>query len=236
MLSLATLVQQLKRRSRYGDPSNTSDQITSDIVHYVNQRRLRIWRRAAWHWSMKEFTLALVAGTLNYTLDSEVGDIIAIDNGNGDYLKKRTMKRYLAWHKSASSASDTGAVSDYVRMGLDSTKSIMIKVWPTPAAAANLTGWGKKRVERYAVADIATNTDIEYFPEEVLPVLEAGVLADIYEAQGKPLDAAAKESYFKNELEAMVKEEAVEEDSEEESAAPDYYTFHKRRRGGTTVT
>ena len=238
MLSLATFVQQLKRKTRYGDPANTTDQITADIVHYTNQRRFRLWRRYAWHWSLVEFTLPILANVINYVLGSTVGDIVAIEDGNGGYLKKRTLKRYLQWHKSSTStnAESSGSTTDYIRMGLDANKSIMIKVWPTASEAANLTGWGKKRLTRYAVADLATNTDIEYFPEQVLDVLEAGVLADIYEAQGKTAEMDVKNAYFKSEMEAMVKEESVEEDSDEESPAPDYFTFHKRKRGGTTVS
>lgn len=235
MLSLATLVVQLKRRSQYGDPNNTADQLTADIVHYINQRRLRIWRRCPWSWSILEFTLPLVVGTIDYVLAVTIGDIVAIEDGQGGYFKKRTLKRYLAWHK-GSSSTDSDNPSDYVRMGMNANKALMIKVWPSPASAANRTGWAKKRLVRYTVADIATNTDLEYFPDEVLDVLEAGILADIYEAQGKKSDSDVKNAYFNDELKSMAKEEAVEEDSEEQSDLPDYLLFHNRRRGGTTVT
>lgn len=239
-ISLATLMQQVKRKTRYGDISNTSDQITADIVHYINQRRFRIWRRYPWHWVIKEFSISITANEKNYTLDSEIGDIIAIDNNEGDYLKKITLKRYLQWYKSeetADSTEDKGEVTRYVMVGRDeTTKALKIKVWRTPFTNDTFTGWGKKRITRYAVADIATNTDLEFFPEEVIPVLEAGVLADIYEAQGKTPEAAVKESYFNNEMNAMVGEATVEEDTEEESPLPDYMIFHNRKRGGTTVT
>jgi hypothetical protein len=237
-LTLAQFIQQCKRKTRYGDPANTTDSITADIVHYTNQRRFRLWRRYPWAWSVYEFTLALVAGTINYTLDVLVGDIVAIENGAGGYIIKRTLKRYLQWHKGVSDSGSTADnPSDYVRMGQDeATDALKIKVWPTPASAANRTGWGKKRLARYAVADIATNTDFGFFPEEVLDVLEAGVLADIYEAQGKVPESVSKNQYFQAEMERMVKEEAVEADSEEQRDPPDYMVFHKRKRGGTTVT
>jgi len=238
-LTLAQFIQQCKRKTRYGDPSVTTDSITADIVHYTNQRRFRLWRRYPWAWSIYEFTLALVAGTINYTLDVLVGDIVAIDNGNGGYFKKRTLKRYLQWHKGSQTSDESTSdnPSDYVRMGQDeATDALKIKVWPEPASAANRTGWAKKRIARYAVADIATNTDFGYFPEEVLDVLESGVIADIYEAQGKTAESVAKNQYFQAEMERMVKEEAVEEDSEEQRDPPDYMIFHRRKRGGTTVT
>lgn len=238
MLSLATFVKKLKRKTRYGDPSNTSDDTTDDIVHYINTRALRINRRYPWHWNIVEFTLNLLTTTVDYTLGATVGDIIVIDNGNGGYLTKRTLKRYLQWHKSSSAnaADDVGSVTDYMRMGYDANKCIKIKIWPTPSSAASITGYGKKRFSRYTTADLLTNTDIDLLPDDVLPVLEAGVLADIYEAQDKGNNYLAKEAYFNAELEKMVKEETVEEDSEEERPAPDYFLFHKRKRGGTCVT
>jgi hypothetical protein len=239
MLPLSTLIAQLKYKTGYGDAATTSDDKTENIVHWINERRLRLWRRFPWHWAIVEFTVSFAVNEDDYTLDSTVGDIIAIDNGNGDYLKKRTIKQYLQWFKGDTDSSDetTGNPSDYVRMGqVAATKAIKIKVWPTPQTAVDRAGFGKQRITRYSVADIATNTDIEYFPDEVIPVLEAGVLADIYEAQGKTTEMLAKENYFKDETDSMVKEETTEEDDEEQSAAPDYMTFHKRKRGGTTVT
>lgn len=238
-LTLAQFIQQCKRKTRYGDPSVTTDSVTADIVHYTNQRRFRLWRRYPWAWSIYEFTLPLVVTVINYTLDALVGDIVAIDTGNGGYFKKRTLKRYLQWHKGSQTSDESTSDNpgDYVRMGQDeATDALKIKVWPTPASTVNRTGWGKKRIARYAVADIATNTDFGYFPEEVLDVLESGVLADIYEAQGKVAESVAKNQYFQAELERMVKEEAVEADSEEQRDPPDYMIFHKRKRGGTTVT
>ena len=236
MLSLATFVQQLKRRTKYGDPANTADQLTADIVHYVNQRRFRLWRRYPWAWSVLEFSLPLVPGVIDYVLDPAVGDIVAIENGQGGYFLKRTLKRYLQWHRGSSPDAVSDNPTDYVRMGEDANKSLKIKVWPSPASAVNRTGWAKKRITRYAVADLLTNTDIEYFPEEVLDVLEAGVLADIYEAQAKTADAALKNQYFQAEMERMVNEESVEEDPEVGPDVPDYLIWQRRRRGGTTVT
>lgn len=235
--SLATFVKKVKRKTRYGNPATTSDAITDDIVHYINQRGLRLWRRYPWHWNIVEFSISISANEVNYTLDSEVGDIIAIDSGQGGYLKKiATLKQYLERFRGRSVATDPGSVSRYVRMGRASTKALKIKVWRTPTESATLTGWGKKRLDRYIVADIATNTDMEFFPDEVLPVLEAGVLSDIYEAQGKTMESAVKEDFFTREMERMVSESTVEEDSEEERAPSDYMVFHKRMRGGTTVT
>jgi hypothetical protein len=195
-----------------------------------------LWRRYPWAWSVYEFTLALVAGNINYTIDALVGDIVAIENGAGGYMVKRTLKRYLQWHKGAS-AETSDNPSDYVRMGQDeATDALKIKVWPQPSSGVNRTGWGKKRIARYTLTDLATNTDFGFFPEEVLDVLESGVIADIYEAQGKTAESVSKENYFQAEMERMVKEEAVEADSEEERPQSDYMMFHKRKRGGTTVT
>jgi len=238
MLPLSTLIEQLKRKTGYGDASTTSDDKTENIVHWINERRLRLWRRFPWHWAIVEFDINFTVNEDDYTLDATVGDIIAIDNGSCDYLKKRTIKQYLQWFKGDTSEDEiTGGPTDYVRMGqVAATKALKIKVWPTPATAATRVAFGKQRIDRYTVADIATNLDIEYFPDAVIPVLEAGVLADIYEAQGETAKMTAKEKYFENATEAMVTEESTEEDDEEQSAAPDYMTFHKRKRGGTSVT
>ena len=233
MLSLATFIQQVKRKTGYGDPADTTDQTTADIVHYTNQRRLRLWRRYPWHWVLVAFTLDLVADVLDYVLPAAVGDVVAIDNGADDSLVKKTLKEYLKWR---GDATITGNPTAYMRMGTDSNKCIKIKVWPKPADSVSREAWGKQRLTRYTVADIATNTDIEYFPEEVLPVLEAGVLSDIKAAQGKAAEAAGLENFFNNEMEKMVNESVQEEDREEVSAAPDYMVFHRKRRGGTRVT
>ncbi len=237
-LSLANLVQQVKRKTHYGDINSITDQITADIVHYINQRRFRIWRKYPWHWIIKEFTIPIQAGIVNYTIDAEIGDIIAIDNNHGGYLKKLTLKRYLEWFKGGGNSSeDTGIISRYILMGRDpSTKALTIKIWKTPASNETLTGWGKKRIERYSVNNISTNTDIEYFPEEVLDVLEQGVIADIYEAQNRLDMSMAKEKFFMDELHRMVNEATMEEDVEEETPPPDYFMFHYRKRNGTTVT
>jgi hypothetical protein len=225
-LSLASLVQRTKRITRYGDPSVTTDQITADIVHSINQRALRIWRRCAWHWSIEEFTLSVIANDVDYTLEAAIGDIIAIETETaGEFFEKRTRKSLKK--------NDNHA---YVRMGMDSDKNIKIQIWPVPSESATYTGWGKKRFTRYSVSDLATNTDIAFFPDEVLPVLEAGVIADIYSAQEKYNEAALKETWFTRELNDMVKEEAVEEDSEEESDAPELSTVRRRKNGGTTIT
>jgi len=227
MLSLATLVQQVKRKTRYGDIANTSDQVTADIVHYINQRCLRLWRRYPWHWSIVDFTVSLVSGTTEYTLASTVGDIIAIETGTVDVYYKECTRKTLK---------DRNDEDRYVVKGLNSSKAIKIEVYPVPTAAADRDGWGKARLNRYTTADLATNTDIAYFPEDVLTIIEIGVLADIYEAQGKPNESLAKEGLFMKEMESLVKESTIMEDSEEQIPAPDYYTFHKRKRGGTTVT
>lgn len=227
MLSLATLVQQLKRKTRYGDIANTSDQVTSDIIHYINQRCLRLWRRYPWHWSIVDFTLSLVAGTKAYTLAATVGDIIAIETGTEDVYYKECTRKTLK---------DRNDEDRYVVKGLDASKAIKIEVYPVPTEAASRDGWGKTRLSRYTSADLATNTDIAYFPEDVLTLIEIGVLADIYEAQGKTNESLAKENLFIKEMESLVKESTIQEDSEEQRPAPDYYIFHKRKRGGTTIT
>lgn len=236
MLSLATFIKQAKRKTRYGAISNTSDQTTKDIVHYINERRFRIWRRYPWYWTLKEAALSISANKINYNLSTELGSIFAIDSGEGYYLKGVTLKQYLQWYRGSSSSGSTGNVTRYVKVGYDATtKAIKIKIWKTPTASASMTVYGKKRIERYSISDIATNTGFEFFPEEVMGVLMTGVVADIYKAMGQNNDAAQENLEFKQALEEMVGEEHIQDDQDQQSPPPDYYAWAKRKRGGTTV-
>lgn len=237
-LSLATFIKRAKRKTRYGSVSTTTDLVTEDIVHYFNERCFKFWRRHPWWWIIKEFTIPIVATVVDYTLtDTEIGSIEAIDIGQGDYLRKITLKRYLQWFRGKTVSEDVGlGITHYVPMGRHATtKALKLKVWGTPAASATLTGWGKQRITRYTVADIATLTDIPYFPEEFLDVIMAGVIADIKEAQDKFAEALEKDRYFRSELDRAVIEDSKTETQAHKTPPPDYIIWSRRKRGGTTV-
>lgn len=237
MKTLSELVKSIKRRARYGDISNISDQITADIISYINTARFDIWRRYPWWWAIEEYNLNVISGQSDYTLDSGVGDILGISAPNeyGGNLSRLDLKTYIRYYKG--SISDSTSVSYYVVLGRDSaTKAIKIRLIATPSTNATIQVYAKKKIDRYSVSDINTNTEIELFPEEVVDLIEEGALAPVYEAKGEKELALAKINYFKNELERMIKEIKSVSDSPERDYPSDYILFHRNRGSGTQVT
>ena len=233
-MTLATLVQLVKRQARHGDLNVTTDQISIDIVNYINLRARRIWRRWNWDWLMEEISISVAVGTIDYTLASTVGTILILtpDNGVGQ-LKRTTFKRYHQWQKDEDDS--TGVPSRYMSIGRSSTKAIRIRIWPSPSAATTIRGWGKTKWTSYVVGDISTNTEIQFMPEEFLNVVLLGVLANVAESQGNKVEAQEKEQRFKNELDDMIPDEENKPDEELSSPPPDLYIFNKRGRSGTQV-
>ena len=237
-LTLSEFIQIVKRQARIGDVGVTSDQVTTDIIRYLNMRRRRFWRRWPWDWSLEDISISITAadvaaGTTDYTLGANVGDIWILDAGGDAPLTPVTLKRYYTWIKRSNQA--PSELKHYVKIGRNSSGNLKLRLWPTPASAQTVTGFGKKRLTNYAVADIATNTGIEYFPEDVLDILKLGVESDVAEGKGEKEVAVLKDSQFESMMNKLVPEDENQSDEEVTSPPPAYYVRKKRARGGTTV-
>lgn len=232
-MTVAEFVQLCKRTQRYGDIGNTSDQVTTDIIRYLNLKAKRFWRRWPWDWSLEDISIALAVGTADYTLSANIGDIIVLVPPAGDdYLKPLSLRRYYQWYKS--SGEGNGDVTNYVKLGRDGTTGgFKIRLWKTPSETGTVTGHGKKRLTTYTVADIAAGTSIGYFPDEVMDILMVGVNSLIAGAQGNKEEEFALNSSFERMMRDLIPED-TDPDEEPTSPPPDAYVWKKRKRGGTS--
>ena len=235
-MTLAALVKILKRTARIGNIDTTTDQITSDIIEFINMRRFAFWSFWMWDYSIEEFSEALAANAedLTITNSSAVGAIIALwIDGNDNYLKNLTWKRYLQWHKRKDE--DTSATTHYIKRGRDSSNNLRFRFWKKSSAAQTIKGVGKKRLTAYVVADIATNTILEFFPEHVHHIIFTGTLADIKGLQGLPEESLALDQKFTRNMEQLVVEEENQADEDPTAPPPDYWIQKARAIGVSAV-
>jgi len=235
---LSDFIKVLKRKTRYGEVDVIDDQVTSDIIHYINNRRFDVWGRYPWHWAIEEFTINTTSGVSDYYIDSVIGDIIVIARPNNEgFLKKITLKRYLSlYNKFNNVVTSDQSIKNYVYMGLHpTTQAIKIRLLGTPNSSISLTGFGKKRISRFTVSDIPT-ASIDYFPDEFLNVVEEGVIADIYESKGEMNEYLAKEKLYNNSIIELIRKYNLDEDTEEIDTLSDYFRFNSSRGSGTRVT
>jgi hypothetical protein len=231
--TLADFVIQLMREGRYGDPLVTDDSPTQDIIRLTNDYCFKLWRAWDWHWSVEIEEWTQAAGSADKTLSADVGDILAVDAGADDYLQKVSLKEYLRWQKRANESG--GTPRRYIKRGRDADGNFRIRLHPAPASATSMSAWYKKRLTRYTVADIATNTGMLFFPEEVLDVIRTGVQAGIAKIQGDKVEASTKRAEFKEDLAALIQEEESEADEEIQAPPPAAYRRRRRARGGSSV-
>lgn len=235
-MNLGELVKTLKRTSRYGNPNDTGDQITLDILRYINMRGQKIWRAAEWDWSFEEISFTQAAGVADKTLDATIGNIDFLSADGGPPLKAFTRRTYQQWIKNHSvelSSDDTGEVFGYIKLGRDTSNGIKIRFVRTPSAAVAITGWGKTRLTEYEVADIASNTSLSYFPLEFHDILFQGALADCKKANNDT-SWEKEDRGFEAELKSA-KGEGGSPDEDLDIPPPDYIRWVNRRRGGSTV-
>ena len=201
-MTLAELVKAIKRQARYGDIDNTSDQSTLDVLASINARRSRFWRKYNWDWLLTAISLSYTKGTTEYTITTTpvVGDIIilAISGGDPPVLTRITPKRYYQWRLASDQAQAQPA--EYFHRGLDSSGRPMITVWPEPSSDGTIVGFGKSKITEYVVADIATNTAIEFFPGFTHEILIQGGLSDISKIQGDMVAAGNYNAEFERQL------------------------------------
>lgn len=230
-MTLANFIKLVKRTARYGDINTTSDQVTSDIINYINNRRFEFWRAWLWDWSADEISIS-TAG--DFTLASTVGSVLVLYiSGENGYLRPVSLKRYLQWLKNKDES--TGTPTHYIKLGRNSSNQLKYRLWRTPESSVTVKGFTKTRLTAYTVSDIAANTGLEFFPEETHDILFHGVLGDVYEAKNEMDLSRIKKAEFTNKIAGLIADEENQADEEIQSEMPDSYIWKKRMRGGTTV-
>lgn|SRR3990167_2272831 len=237
-MDLPTFIEVTKRQTGFGDytaTNYTSDQPSEDIINFLNSRMRRFWRKHPWDWSIEEISQVFSGGVSDMTLGSNVGRILSLGlKGQTRTLKPISFIYYIEWKKSKDAAQ--GLPGYYVRIGR-SSNNLKIKLIPTPEEGGTLEGFGQARHTNYTTSNIASNTGIAYFPDEVHDILLAGVRADVYELLGKPELSKIDNQLFENMIQDLIAEEQKNKPDEVPTTlAPDYYRRRTKLRGtGTNV-
>lgn len=229
-VTVSEVIQSSKRIHRIGNISDTTDQVTTDLLRFLNYVLSRAWRFHPWDFSLQDISITLAADTADYTIsDASLGGINWLDAGGDNYLKVLTQKRYRQWFKRTGEAG--GTPSHYLRRGRTSAGYFKLTFWPTPAETGTVTGEGKKKLTRVT----AVSGDIEFFPDEFIDVILQGMAGYIEKLKGNDELSLAEFKKFENDLRLAAGDEVMREDEEWESPPPDKYIFGKRNRGGSSV-
>lgn len=237
-MNLDSAVKRVKRKTGYGQSGVTNDQATQDVLDAINDRLDQAWQRHPWSYSLTERQITTVAAQSDYTLEAADGGIELIyPQAGGKPLKRYTIAYYQEWHKGeASDSEDTGGVFGYIHIGRTTADKLKVRLVHTPDTAGDvLICWTKNRITEYALADIATNTIIQFFPKEVHRLICRGAESDIYDIQGKKELAEKREAQFLDEIDALWAQEASVKDKRLRFSLPPLYRRRQRARGGTGV-
>lgn len=237
-MNLSQLVQKIKRETGYGSIGVTNDQATQDILTAINERRFEFWRYFNWTFSLNAISITTVDGQQDYTLGASDGPIINLW-GHLDLhpIKRYTNKAYLEWMADPDEAGvDEGSVFGYVEIGRDSSDLQKIRLIHTPQSSGDVVdGFSKKKISEYAVADIATNTLIDFFPAETHGIIQVGAKADIYEILKNFPESARHEKKFLDAMRMLVGQEGNMPNRRLDIPLPAMYRRRRRGRGGTGV-
>lgn len=235
-MNLADAVKRVKRDTGYGTLAVTTDQATTDIINALNDAEAKGWRFRPWHFSLNEREISVMSGTKDYTLEASDGYIDVIyPQAGGLPLPRFTRRGYLEWLRTSSDADAEGEVVGYMHNGRDSSDKLKLRLIYTPTSALTLIAWCKKRLTEYAVADIATNTRLQYFPNEAHDLIVLGAGSRILKIQGKKTEAEAGLKEFYDEMALLWKQESDAGDRRLTSQLPSLYRRRKRARGGLRV-
>lgn len=240
-MDLATFVKKIKRRTQLGSLTITTDQVTQDIIDAINDIRFKMWRAWAWDWSVEQINsgngVAVAANSSEFTLDSNSGQLLVLFIRSQSYLLKPiSLHYYLMWKKTKDD--EAGTPTHYIRFGRDSSNNLKYKLWKTSNSAVTLDGWAKKRLTEYTVASISSNTEIEFFPEEVQDILLDGVEAIMNKVKGDMVNWKILFEEFKGNVQFLIGEEQRAKPDEMPTLKyPRWLILSRRQRGsGTTVT
>lgn len=237
-MNLSEAFRRIKRRTGYGVVGQNSDTATQDILDAWNDICDMAWLWKSWPFSLDAISEALEDGTSDYTFESTEGDIVVLYlSGSTKPLHKYTWEEYLRWHSTIDEddTSGEGEIFGYIPLGNDSDDNQQIRIIRTPSESKTLIGFSKKRLTPYEVADIATNTLLQYFPREFHQVLIDGAIGMVRGIQGKAELADAIEKRFYQKLDKMWETEKQKPANRITSPLPPMYRSRRRARGGTTV-
>jgi len=239
-MNLDEFIADIKRTTQYGNPNSADDQSAKNILVSVNDSLKKITKNWLWDWLYKSISITLIPGTTDYTLDADVASLIAIDSGNHNYLRHKTLKDYFLWHKAdtTDSETDVGEPGIYIYIGRDATTGARkIRIDNIPSSTTTLTGFAKKRLTEFTDSDLGGATSFIPFPmEDGGDILKKFVLADIYRLQGKDELVFPQIAIAEKALKDWRAESSSEPASDVTSSVPSYYRSKKiGRRNGYTI-
>lgn len=240
---VSQLVANVKRLCQVGDVNVTNDQITSDIISFLNNRMYEFWRKHPWPWFLTPINIQTVIGQTDYNLPANIGDIIALQIGNEPSLKQLSIKEYFDWFLNnqidpvtgLATVPANGNIENYVKIG-DAAGNLQVRFWRPPSLAVVVIGFGKVRITTHAVADIAAGIAINGFPPETHPVLQDGVASDIYETAGQKNISDLNEKQFYGKIDEIKADLTIGQDDSQTTPPPDQYRWKKRQRGQGSTT
>lgn len=240
-MDLSEAVKRIKRKTSLGTLTKTTDQVTLDIIDAINDRMDDAWRFHDWNFELNALEISLVADQSDYTLSADDGDIfILYPEKQGQPLRRYTFREWLEYRRrETEDGNDTGTVFGYQILGRNSSKQLKIRLLRTPNAANSgdkIIGFAKNRITKYTVADIATNTSLDYFPREMHPLIVIGAESNMLAIQKKPDAAARKDRRFFAGLQLLVDQETNEPDDIITTRIPKMIVRRRRHRSGTNVT
>lgn len=226
----------IKREARAGVAGDYTEQYTTDLLTYWNRITQEMWKADNWDYSIEDISFTLAANTSTaYALPATIGKINILGiSGQTGYLRSFSEKQYRQWQKKVNTT-DTGTVYGYVKRGLNASQQIQVLFVDTPADATLIEGEGKKRLVPILLADVAANSAILYFPDDVVEFIKewvAGVfMTAINDPRGPGIEARCA-----SKLKMMIADNKSDAADEVTSPPPDLTVFGSRQRGGTRVT
>lgn len=205
----------IKRQGRYGLPATLTDTATTDILSSINVRRKQIWSYWNWSWVLEQLAIPIIVNQTQYTVVAKSGnpidritDLIPQDASVvpavwGPPLDELERQDFFTWF-AAQPQNTPDIPAKYVNIGMDANQRWQIILAPAPAQAFTMSGYAKKKLATYTIADINANTPMDYFPDGVVEfVLIDGCLSDIFHIQGQDVESARLDTQFNAKLLGM---------------------------------
>ena len=235
-MNLADAVKRVKRRTGHGTLTNTSDQATQDVVDEINDFINDGWRQD--NWRLRQTTSPSppppALGLHSHGLDGSVEDLYPRPAAP----PRLTWRSYLKWHRDrgTSDSDDQGQVFAYANLGRDSSDKLKIRLLHTPNTTGDVfVGHSKLRLTEYVLGDIATNTRVQFFPEEAHNIICRGARAGVMIIQGKTEAGEALRKLALGELRELWAQENNTPDARLRRPLPGMIRRRMRARGGTRV-
>lgn len=241
-MTLQEIIDGIKRDSQTGEVGNNSDLAASDILRHFNDSRLEFWNADPWDWSKVDIGPITIpaSNTARTTFDATIGELIVLGVvGSDGTLDSFTEKEYRRWQKQASDGSvttPTDQITGYVKRGRNASGQLQVLFVNSPSTDTQIEGEGKLRLNpiRYTVANISTVTQLDFFPDEVQPLLRRLAYGRFLDSI-KDLRAGMELGGALQAIESLKGSNRTEAASDARTHPPDYIRWANRKRGGRTV-